>query len=391
MADFDRTPLAELAREAERAVSPDFEQVVGRARSRRRRQRTATALVALAAVGAGAAVATALPHRTDTSPPVTHRSSPPPKHLSAEDRIRRALEDGSTRIVAAADPDHVLVVRRYCPRRAQRCWWGSEVSGAPASRRPAAQVGPVPVAAGTSGFWIEPPGRLLGLDGSVHVPPAGTQGDATPSRPTRDAVLGMVGDGGFSVYEPSRDRQWSVQLPGVTSPPIRALVLTDDGRIWMQQDDGTRALVSSSGDGGRSWTRHDLPRLASGRYGKVLWHAGTVGVPVYDDHGRLQEIRVLRESRWTDVPAGRFLGLRLAGGGPVAEPDIAGLSDGSLYVRDPADRLFQAAPDSWTSWSQVAETPTGLALVGSGDVLLGIGDDQHTVYRWARPEWQVVD
>jgi DNA-directed RNA polymerase specialized sigma24 family protein len=82
---------------------------------------------------------------------------------------------------------------------------------------------------------------------------------------------------------------------------------------------------------------------------------------------------------------------RLAGRSPAAEPDIAGLSDGSLYVRDTADRLYQAAPGSWKTWSQVAETPAGLELVGSGEMLLGIGGDQHTVYRWARAEWQVVD
>lgn len=390
MADLEQ--LTALARDAERAAAPDFDGVLARARTRRRRQRVTVAVAALAVVVGGAAVVTSLPDHARTSPPVTNHESPAPspKPTTAQDRIRIALDRGTTELLAAADPDHVLIVRKYCPDGPRHCWWGSEVTGAPESRKPANQVGNVPVSAGVAGFLDENELMLIGLDGVRRVLDAGSRVPiAKAGRPSPDAVFAMADDGAFTLYEPSRHRWWSYLL-GVTAPPIQSLLLTDDGTIWMQQDDGMRpAVISSSDDGGRTWTRHRLPREKAAQFGTLLWHAGTVGVPVYGHDGVLRSIQVLEANHWTDVPpdgplSGLTGKLTLVG----AEPNIAGLSDGDLFVRDNDFRVWQAAPDSWTRWSVVSRTSPVLALTGSRDVLLGVGDNHHTAFRWTGKAWQ---
>lgn len=385
MADLEQ--LTELARDAERSVAPDFEKVVARARTQRRRKRAAAVALALAVVASGAAVAT-LPDRTETAPPVTrHRE---PHHLTARERIWEALDKGDTRFVAAADPDHVLVSREYCPRP-RHCWWGSQITGAPASTRPAAQVHDRGASAGRDGFLVGGDGPFLDLDGHVHRTAMRHVPLSQASRPGPGAVFTMLDDNGFLVYEPTGNRYWAVDLAGVTQPPIQQLLLTGRGTIWMEQYDGIRpAIISSSDDGGRSWTHHTLPQPKGRHLGRLLWHAGTIGVPVYGPDGVLRSIEVLEGGRWTDVRAtGPLVGLAGRTSPVGAEPNIAGLTDGSLYVRDNASRLWQATPGSWTRWRVVGRDGP-LTLTGSGDVLLGVGDDHHTVFRWTGAQWQVV-
>lgn len=385
--------LTELAHEVERAAAPDFDQVLARARSQRRRKRGLVAGVVLALVAGGALTMANLPDRAETAPPVTQhprRQHPKGQHVTPSERIQQALDRGTTEVLAAADPDHVLIVRKYCPAGPRHCWWGSEVTGAPDSRRPANQVGDVPVSAGSAGFLDENQMTLVGLDGVRR--PLDSESRvpiAQAGRPSRDAVFQMADDGGFTVYEPLRHRWWSCRLP-LAAPPIQSLLLTDAGAIWMQQDDGMRpAVISSSDDGGRTWTRHTLPREKSTQLGALLWHAGTVGVPVYGRDGVLRSIQVLEGHRWARVgPEGPLAGLTGKLSLVGAEPNIAGLTDGGLFVRDNDFRVWQAAPDSWTRWSVVSRTASVLALTGSRDVLLGVGDNHHTALRWTGTSWQ---
>jgi len=391
MADLEQ--LAELARDAERNAAPDFDQVVARARTQRRRRQGALAIAAAVVLVGGTAIASSLPDHARTSPPVTNHRKPTPPTLhrvTAEERIQQALSRGTTELIAAADADHVLIVREYCPRP-QHCSWGSEVTGAPESRKPANQVRRDPVSAGSAGFLDGLDARFLGLDGTTRA--IGTDPGvplANVGRPSPDAVFEMADDGAFTVYEPLRHRWWSYRLP-VTAAPIRSLLLTDGGTIWMQQDDGARpAIISSSTDGGQTWTHHTLPRARSAHFGKVLWHAGTVGVPVYGSDGVLRSIEVLEGDRWTELPPqGPLAGLAGTTSLAGTEPNIAGLTDGNLFVRDNDFRLWRAAPDSWTKWSVVSRDGP-LTLTGSRDVLLGVGDDHQTVLRWTGTTWQVV-
>jgi hypothetical protein len=391
MADLEE--LAALARDAERAAVPDFDRVVARARNRSRRRRGLVAGIVLALVAGGALAVANLPHSAETAPPVTQhprKQHPKAQHVTRSERIQQALDRGTTELLAAADPDHVLIVRKYCPAEPRHCWWGSEITGVPDSRSPARQVGQGPVSAGSAGFLDGLRSMFLGVDGSVHAMGADRVVRlAQAERPSPDAVFEMADDGGFTLYEPSHRRWWSSSLP-ISAPPIQSLLLTDDGTIWMQQDDGMRpAVISSSDDGGRTWTQHALPREKSAQFGDILWHAGTVGVPLYDRDGVLRSIQVLDGDRWTEVPAdGPLSGLTgkltLVG----AEPNIAGLTDGGLFVRDNDFRVWQAAPDSWTQWSVVSGTAPILALTASRDVLLGVGDNHHTAFRWTGTTWQ---
>ncbi|HEU4566925.1 MAG TPA: hypothetical protein VFR99_02760 [Marmoricola sp.] len=385
--------LTELAHDVERATVPDFDQVLARARSRSRRKRGLVAGIVLALVAGGALAVADLPDSAETAPPVTQhprKQHPKVQHLTHSERIQQALDRGTTELVAAADPGHVLIVREYCPAGPRHCWWGSKITGVPDSTRPESQVDDRGASAGANGFWIGGEGPFLGLDGRVHRTAMRYLPLSRASRPGPDAVFTMLNDNGFLVYEPTRHRYWGVRLPGVTQPPIRQLLLTDDGTIWMQQDDGMRpAVISSSDDGGRTWTHHALPRERSTRFGNILWHAGTVGVPVYRRDGVLRSIQVLDGDHWTGVPAdGPLSGLtgKLT---PVgAEPNIAGLTDGGLVVRDNDFRVWQAAADSWTQWRVVSRRAPVLALTGSRDVLLGVGDDHHTAFRWTGTSWQ---
>lgn len=397
MADLEE--LAALARDTERAAVPDFDHVVARARRQRRRRQAALATAAAVLLVGGTVTATTLPHGTDTSPPVTQQ---PEKHrptkagnLTARQRIWVALDRGETRFVTAADPEHVLIAREYCPRP-HHCWWGSKITGIPDSTRPASQVHDRGASAGPNGFWIGEEGPFLGLDGRVRRAAMRYVPLSQASRPGPDAVFTMLNDNGFFVYEPTRNRYWSVNLPGVTQPPIQQLLLTDGGRIWMQQGFGdTGNIVSSSDDGGHTWTHHPLPRVPrNSHYGRMLCHAGTAGVPVFDAQGLVASFRVLDGSRWDVVPtAGTPIeGIRAAVDEQrVSEQwdsPLASLSDGSLYAVRGA--MWQAAPDSWTRWTDLGSTPVGLRLAASPDVLLGTtGSRQVWVYQGG--DWQAVD
>ncbi len=383
--------LTELAHDAEEAAVPDFDAVVTRARAHRRRQRAGIALAAVVVVVGGGLAAATLPRHAESVPPVTNHQSPMPPSpaQTREGRIRLALDKGTTRLVVATDPGHVLIVREYCPR-SHHCWWGSEITGVPGSLRPASQVRQGPVSAGSTGFLDGFHARFLGLDGTSRAIDAGPRIPlAKVGRPSPDAVFEMADDGGFTVYEPEHHRWWSYGLP-VTAPPIQHLLLTDAGTIWTEQDDGMRpAVISSSDDGGRTWTHHPLPREKSTQFGTLLWHAGTVGVPVYGRDGVLRSIQVLDGDRWTGVrPDGPLAGLTGKLSLVEGEPNIAGLTDGGLFVRDNDFRVWQAAPDSWTRWSVVSRTAPILALTGSRDVLLGVGDDHHTAFRWTGVSWR---
>lgn len=381
--------LTELAGDAERAAAPDFDGVVARARTQRRHRQVALAIVAAAVVAGGTAVATSLPDHAESSPPVTQHPSPSPTphRFTAEERIQQALDKGETRLVAAADPRHVLIVREYCPRR-QHCWWGSEINGVPESRKPASQVHQGPVSAGSAGFLDGFQARFLRLDGTTREIGTGPRVPlAKVGRPTSDAVFEMADDGAFTVYEPVHHRWWSRGLP-LTAPPIQHLLLTDGGQIWMQQSDGdSRNIVSSSDDGGRTWTHHRLPVLhEGGYYGPMLWHAGTIGVQVFGDDGTLTSLRVLDGSRWVVVPV---TGTPLEGiSDRRSTGSVAGLANGRLNVAN--GQFWQAAPESWTRWTDRGSAPAGLRLTASRDVLLGTtGSRQVWVYEDG--EWRAVD
>jgi hypothetical protein len=200
----------------------------------------------------------------------------------------------------------------------------------------------------------------------------------------------MLNDNGFLVYEPTRHRYWGVRLPGVTQPPIQQLLLTDGGTIWRRQGFGaTGNVVASSDDGGRTWSRHPLPDLPGGSsYGPMLWHAGTVGVPVYDAAGALSSLRVLDGSGWVVLPV---TGTPLEGlSDRGSQGGVAALSDGRLFVVK--GLMWQAARDSWRSWTELGSAPAGMRLTAARDVLLGVGDDQRTVFRYGVDgTWEVVE